>query len=100
MLIFFKYFVGRGNNSGLVKRVLKNRSWWEETKIYDDSYNLKWAQTYRGFRYERLGISPHVKQLVNHFEYHTEVSTKNGLIRSLSSYCEVILSLIQSFHNI
>jgi len=68
------------------------RNWWEETPIYDQAYNMKWQQTYRGFRYERLIGNPNLKQLVNHFEYHGEISTKNGLIRSLSSYCEVMIS--------
>lgn len=28
-------------------------------------------------------------QVVNHFEFHREITTKNGLIRNLSNYCEL-----------
>ncbi len=50
---------------------------------------MKWQQTYRGYKYDKLISNPNIKQLVNHFEFHKEISTKNGLIRSLGSFCSV-----------
>ena len=38
------------------------------------------------FKYERL--SKHVKQCVNFFEGHKEITTKSGLIKNLKTYCE------------
>jgi len=85
----FKFVVGGGNNSNLVKRVLAKRDWWEETESFNTLFSLKWQQTYRGYKYERLSDKQSgPKQLLNHFENHTEISTKNGLIKNLSGYCE------------
>ena len=36
-------------------------------------------------RFENL--SAHKKRIVNHFEFHSELTTKNGLIKNLSRYC-------------
>lgn len=73
----------------MVKRVLDKRGCWEQTESYDSLFNLKWQQTDYGYRYERMVGNPNLKQLLNHFEYHPEITTKNGLIKSLSNYCEV-----------
>jgi len=29
--------------------------------------------------------------MVNHFEYHKEISTKSGLIKNLNNWCEVFI---------
>lgn len=81
--------MGVGNNGALVKRVLDTREWWSESVAHNSLYNLKWQETYFSFKYERLngGISG-VKQCVNHFEGHKEITTKNLLIKNLKIYCE------------
>ena len=28
------------------------------------------------------------KQLLNHFEFHREITTKSGIIKNLTSFCE------------
>lgn len=78
-----------GNNGALVKRVLDSREWWSESAPHNSLYNLKWQETYFNFKYERLngGVSG-VKQCVNHFEGHKEITTKNLLIKNLKLYCE------------
>lgn len=41
----YKVFVGRGNNSLLVKSIIKRRFWWEIVNSLDDSdVNLFWTQ--------------------------------------------------------
>lgn len=43
----FKYFVGRGNNSNLVKQALKRRFWWTSGSREDDEweeFNFIWTQ--------------------------------------------------------
>lgn len=37
-----KYYVGRGNNSNLIKSVMKNRFWWEESCL--DEADFIWTQ--------------------------------------------------------
>ncbi|CAK83366.1 unnamed protein product (macronuclear) [Paramecium tetraurelia] len=84
-----QYFVGWGNNEALVKRVMSKRTQWKETTDSSSMFvNLKWQQSERGYRYERLIVSQNYKQLVNHFEHHKEISNKSDLIKNLSQYCE------------
>ena len=70
------------------------RDWWEECEQYHSLFNFKWQQSSRGYKYERLIINPVLRQIVNHFEYQKEISTKNLLIKNLSYYCDVSVSLI------
>lgn len=92
--------MGIGNNAELVRRVLRNRDHWVEyvpvtTAIAVEStlsqtlspqppasmmpqqscYNFRWSQTIGGVKYEKLGSS--MKQCVNHFEEHREISEKD-----------------------
>ena len=41
----YKYYIGRGNNSGIVRTALKSRFWWSMGE-YDDwtDYNFIWTQ--------------------------------------------------------
>lgn len=41
----YKYYIGRGNNSGIVRTALKSRFWWSMGD-YDDweDYNFIWTQ--------------------------------------------------------
>ena len=79
-----------------MKRILSKRENWEEMEASNSLFNLKWQQTSLGYRFERLSGNQSLKQMVNHFEFHKEITTKNGLIKSLSSYCEVSLEFLNS----
>lgn len=39
----FKYFVGKGNNSALVKKILSSRNWWISTENIEEA-NFIWTQ--------------------------------------------------------
>ena len=42
---YFKYFVGRGNNSGLIKQLMANRWWWVQVKEEDkETAHFVWSQ--------------------------------------------------------
>ncbi|KAM3140566.1 hypothetical protein pb186bvf_007378 [Paramecium bursaria] len=85
----YKYYIGWGNNEGIVKRIMQKKPWWKETTDSSSMFvNFKWQQSERGYRYERLILSQNYKQLVNHFEHHKEISNKMGLIKNLTAYCE------------
>ena len=81
--------MGGGNNSDLVKRVLGKRDHWEETTSANTLFNFKWIQDNKGYHYERVIPDAVCRQLLNHFEFHKEISTKSGLIENLAQYCDV-----------
>jgi len=72
-----------------MEKIMSRRDWWEKTESFNTLFNFKWQQTNRGYRYERLVANSGFKQIVNHFENHKEISTKNLLIKNLSLYCEL-----------
>lgn len=85
----FKYILGPGNNSELVKRVLGKRDHWEETSGANTLFNFIWKQDNKGYHYERIIPDNICRQCFNHFEFHREISTKSGLIENMAMYCEV-----------
>ncbi|CAG9322135.1 unnamed protein product [Blepharisma stoltei] len=43
----YKYYVGKGNNSGLVKQVMQSRWWWVEVEEAENmNVNLYWSQLF------------------------------------------------------
>ena len=40
----YKVCIGKGNNSLLVKSLMKRRFWWEITDTMDSSVNFYWSQ--------------------------------------------------------
>ncbi|CAD8210274.1 unnamed protein product [Paramecium octaurelia] len=83
------YFLGTGNNHQVVQRVLSKRNEWISTNNKNDTLiNFRWQQTQKGYQYDRLLSGNKIKQAVNHFEFHSEISQKSNLFRNLSQYCE------------
>ena len=63
-----KYYVGAGNNSSLIRRVMSTRKNWEE--ISDSKFlflNFKWQQSSRGFNFDNCVDSKVFKHCLNHF---------------------------------
>ena len=86
----YKFVVCQGNNSGLVKRVLKRREHWSELNDKSTSlFNFKWAPNSKQCNYELLSINGQ-KNIVNHFENHENLTSKDGLFISMHKYCESI----------
>lgn len=47
-----KYFLGPGNNTELIKRVMRTRNQWIEAEGSKDLFvNLRWHQTNKNFKY-------------------------------------------------
>ena len=79
-----QFSIAPGNNSKLIRRCFERRlEYWKETKI---GANFKWIPTTKNIRFSQLSLIH--KQMVNHFEYHQEISTKDLLFRNLTSYAE------------
>jgi hypothetical protein len=62
---------------------------WREAKEIKGIINFKWQQNTKEFKYERMTSIALYKQIVNHFEFHREISTKAGLFKNLKTHCEV-----------
>ena len=51
-------------------------------------FNFKWQPFSSGFRFDLLGAS-NIKQAINHFEYHFELSSKSNLFLNMQMYSEI-----------
>ncbi|CAD8204297.1 unnamed protein product [Paramecium octaurelia] len=86
---YYIYCLGTGNNHNVVQRVLSKRNEWMSTTNKNDSFiNFRWQQYSKGYQFDKLVSGNKVKQAVNHFEFHSEVSSKIYLFSNLSHYCE------------
>eukprot|EP01016_Furgasonia_blochmanni_P037068 TRINITY_DN4322_c0_g2_i2.p1 TRINITY_DN4322_c0_g2~~TRINITY_DN4322_c0_g2_i2.p1 ORF type:complete len:703 (+),score=53.72 TRINITY_DN4322_c0_g2_i2:194-2302(+) len=88
---FYKFTVVSGNNSGVIRRVLSRRPWWKEItslSVGEDSSHFIWYPTSGKIKFDRLRAQNPVKQTVNHFEFHREISMKHKLFKNLQVYCE------------
>eukprot|EP00826_Nyctotherus_ovalis_P024513 TRINITY_DN1894_c0_g1_i4.p1 TRINITY_DN1894_c0_g1~~TRINITY_DN1894_c0_g1_i4.p1 ORF type:complete len:662 (-),score=152.89 TRINITY_DN1894_c0_g1_i4:443-2428(-) len=85
----YSFVVLEGNNSQLVRKCFGHRSgYWKEINNPHVRVNYKWQPVSNGIHFELLSkFSP--KQMVNHFEGHREITTKDGLVKNLIAYCEL-----------
>ena len=93
-----KYQILHGNNSKLIKRVLtvtRNEHWFETPSTIDSTttnvrtqishFHLRWAPTSKSINFERLATNLFV-QMVNHYEGHNEITTKNKLFKNIKAW--------------
>eukprot|EP00826_Nyctotherus_ovalis_P065251 TRINITY_DN9586_c0_g1_i5.p1 TRINITY_DN9586_c0_g1~~TRINITY_DN9586_c0_g1_i5.p1 ORF type:complete len:410 (-),score=85.20 TRINITY_DN9586_c0_g1_i5:323-1552(-) len=64
------------------------RPWWIELTRLNSGFNFKWQPFSNGMRFDLLGTGKD-KQLVNHFEFHGELSSKSKLFLNLQAYAEM-----------
>ncbi|KAG9397386.1 Tubulin-tyrosine ligase/Tubulin polyglutamylase [Carpediemonas membranifera] len=80
----YLYTVLSGNNSALVKRVVRSRPWWEPQEDETSAnYHLRWKQSGGGIQYGSLLNRADHRQAVNHLPNNREMCTKTGLVRNL-----------------
>ena len=70
----FHYAWKRGNN-------------WEETSYYNTIFNFKWQPFSKGIMFELLSRNGQ-KQMVNHFQNHSVITTKDNLFITLQKHWE------------
>ena len=58
----------------------------KEIPIFNTTFDFKWVAWSKQIRFEFLGQNN--IQLVNHFEFHNEISTKDLLFKNMLEYCE------------
>ena len=85
----YYYTIVYGNNGLLVEKILSTRPNWE--KINDkkpvNNSNLIWSELSQEINFISHQEVAH-SQLINHFEYHNNVSNKKDLFINLLKYCE------------
>ena len=85
----YHYLILKGNNSQLVEKCLITRPSWEKISNSKNLYccNLIWTELSQEIDYSMHGeIS--LSQIINHFEFHNEISNKKNLFVNLIRYCE------------
>ena len=83
------YIIIPGNASYLVKNCMSHRINWKETFSTSSSlYNFKWQQLSHGIDFSTLSKIPYLRQIVNHFEYHTLITHKANMFANLFKWCE------------
>lgn len=68
--------------------MLTTRSWWVELTGLSSGFSFKWQPFAGGTRFDLLGVGQG-RQLVNHFEFHCELSSKSKLFLNLQAYAEM-----------
>ena len=83
------YHILPGNNSQLVEKCLLTRPNWEKTNEPENltSCNFIWTELSHEINFQLHGEIDY-SQVVNHFEFHTEISNKKNLFINLLRYCE------------
>ena len=77
-----------GNNSNIIRRCFERRlDYWKEVPNNNFMYHFKWMPFSYGYRFTQLSYSQ--RQIVNHFQYHAEITTKDLLFKNLNAYAEL-----------
>ena len=86
----YYFSLGPGNNAELIKKILLNRTHWQE--VDENSYylNLRWQQGSKLQSWDRfVDRLDQPKKLINHFECHQVLSSKDRLLKTMALYCKV-----------
>lgn len=68
---------------------MTHRSNWRECQSQVSTlFNFKWQQNLIGLDFASLSKLSTIKQTVNHFEFHPQISNKCNLFINLTKYCE------------
>lgn len=84
----FKFLVHPGNNSKLVKSIVEQKPAWVEGNFSNSNeVQFIWQPTSKNIKFIRL--APYLpKQVINHFEGHSEISNKSNLFSNLNAFCK------------
>ena len=90
---FLKFVVLPGNNSRLIRDAMLRRSHkWQETVSADTQFHFKWQPVSYGIKFDQIsttiqnGQHPCTKQLVNHFEFHSQITEKSKLFKNITEF--------------
>lgn len=91
-----KYYIRKGNNFNLMKRLIEKRGWWESIENQEleisgkdlENANFIWTPTTKNIDFRgRISRLIYQKQLINHYPNHPEISSKMNLFMNLHRIC-------------
>lgn len=66
-----QFYLGRGNNEDLVRRVLRTRGSWIQKQDSTNAFiNFKWQQDQKGYKYTRLVDSGIYRCVLDQLQFH------------------------------
>lgn len=84
-----KCYIGTGNVDAVIKVLKSRESWMFVENMSDPKLQFIWKQTNSGINFNLYSNqTAESSKTVNHFEFHTEVSQKDQLLRNFTKYCE------------
>ena len=88
--IYYYKIISQGNDTSTVKKCFEHRINWkpEDKKEEDDKISLIWAPLSSQINFHDLGYEPQTNIMVNHFEFHNELSNKINMFTNMMIYCE------------
>ena len=88
--IYFYKICHFGNDSSTIKKCFEYRTNWksEENKEEGDKTSFIWAHISSQIDYFKLAYELRNEIMVNHFEYHNEITNKLNMFNNMMIYCE------------
>ena len=88
-IYYYKIF-SQGNDTSTIKKCFEHRINWkpEDKKEEEDTISFIWAPLSSQINFHDLGYEPYTKTMVNHFEFHNELSNKINMFTNMMIYCE------------
>ena len=82
-----------GNDITTIKKCFEHRENWQlaPESYKNNEINLIWAPLSCQIKYNEINTEPNPKKistLINHYEYHTQISNKLKMFKNLMIYCE------------
>ena len=67
----YKFIVGNGNNSNLIRNALKYRNYWIEIQPVHSMFNFKWLPTSECIKFARLGhVDPYFRRELDNTNFN------------------------------
>lgn len=67
---------------------MQTRENWFETFPLKNFFHFSWQPISQNIKYDKCRSSIFHKIVVNHFEFHKEITTKTKILMNLESYCK------------
>ena len=75
------------------------RKWWIELPFMSPTFNFKWQPVSFGIKFNSLNSVPGLIQMINHFEFHSQLSHKSSLYLNLQAFSEVRFCWLKRISN-
>jgi len=89
-IYYYKIF-SQGNDTSTIKKCFEHRINWkseDKKEEEEDKVSFIWAPLSSQINFQDLGYEPQSNIMVNHFEFHNELSNKINMFTNMMIYCE------------